>query len=170
MNEPHPPETAYKFCMLSYLLNCFFVYFMIYLLYWNYYYFKYWFILFASFWFYIFILTNFTPVFFVFIVLLYLCVYIYTYTYIFIYICIYKYINISKIIVMCIFSLSGSSTIWMSFQTFPQQTKSIDEERQRISHWNRKVRFVPRILRYPPEKLSFQYLQPMDHPTPHSWV
>jgi len=30
-------------------------------------------------------------------------------------------------------------------------------ERRRRSHWNWKLRIVPRILRYPPEKLSFQF-------------
>jgi len=30
-------------------------------------------------------------------------------------------------------------------------------ERRRICHWNWKLRIVPQILRYPPEKLSFQF-------------
>jgi len=34
---------------------------------------------------------------------------------------------------------------------------SIDWGRRRISHWKWKLTFVPRKLRYPPEKLSFQF-------------
>jgi len=34
---------------------------------------------------------------------------------------------------------------------------SATRERRRISHSNWKLKFVPRILRYPPEKLSFQF-------------
>ena len=32
-----------------------------------------------------------------------------------------------------------------------------DRERQRISHWNWKLRFVPRKLRFPPEYLSHKF-------------
>jgi len=52
-------------------------------------------------------------------------------------------------------------TIWgdvmartSSFCRMPQKT---ERGRRRISHWKWKLSFVPRKLKYPPEKLSFQF-------------
>jgi len=45
MDEQHTPETL--MLILSYLFNCFFIHFMIYFMYWDYFYFKYLLVLFT---------------------------------------------------------------------------------------------------------------------------
>ena len=44
----------------------------------------------------------------------------------------------------------------LCFVNVPFEKRPV-RERWRISHWNWKLWFVPRILKYPPEKLSFHF-------------
>jgi len=94
------------------------------------------------------------------------------YIYIYVYICLgsrfFLYFDFSRIVYPNFTRIHSSAKFGTVGNTPPQggsttiniymyMARTSGSERRSISHWNWKLRIVPRVLGYPPEKLSFQF-------------